>query len=248
MSKLARRLKNISDTATPAVGFRAGMTAVKHQGPVLIAIVARDIKSARVAVDSGADAVLVEACPEKDLTDIAGAVPTAPCGIIQNDKTTDLGAMKFTGIDFLVFSPANAPASWLKLDGPAKIAKVPANVEPHALRGIERVGVDGVLLDRSEDIEFVSVEFLMNCHYLKGALSKPLLAALPSGASAEDVVDLWDAGIDGFVIDAGPEVLRSISKTILGLAPRAKRKDNKTTPLVPRISTSSAEEDEEEGG
>ena len=250
MSMLVQKLKSNAESAAPAMGFRTASTVTRARGPLLVARLSHpDAKSAKAAADAGADVILVSTVDAKVVTSIVEAVGSVPCGVIlDKDEGIDLGALKEAGCDFVVISPCAAPAAWLRQEGLSKVARVIPTTEMVALRGIDRVGVDAVVLDRDGEGDFVSVQFLMTCHFLRGALSKPLLAMIPPGASEEDAGLLWDAGVDGLVVDVAPGRLKDLHKAVTSLPPRTRKRAGKDVPLLPRLAEAAAPAEEEEDG
>lgn len=248
MSKLAQKLKGVAESASPAMGFRPAAMATKPRGPLLVAVLARpDVKSAKAALDAGADVLLAKTADPRLLAEIAGAAGGSPLGIeaLAADKV-DMSALKEAGCDFVVFSTAAAPAGWLRLEDMARVPRVTPSVEATALRGLDRIAIDAVLLDNNADDEFVSVQFVMTAHFLTAAVGKPVMAMLPAAASAEDIAALWDAGVDAMVAEAAAARLRELRKSIASLPPRSRKKGGKETALLPRISVEPEPPPEEE--
>lgn len=248
MNKLVQKLKGVAESAAPAMGFRPASIATKSRGPLLVAVLAHpDAKSAKAAIDAGADAVLAKTSDTKVVSDVVDSGRDVPFGIdAAGAEGVDLPALKEAGCDFVVFSPATAPASWLRVEGLARVARVSPAADATSLRGLDRVGVDAVLLDKDADDDFVSVQFVMTGYYLVGALGKPVMAMLPSGATTDEVAALWDAGVDGIVAEAAPARLKDLRKAIASLPPRSRKKGGREIALLPRISAEAEPPAEEE--
>ncbi|MBI2958088.1 MAG: hypothetical protein HYY32_04515 [Chloroflexi bacterium] len=251
MSRLLQKIKSITESSAPAVGFRTAATSTMTRGPLLAAVLAHpDARSAKAAVEAGADALLAQTSDAKAWEDIVKAAAGAPCGPFLPGGDADLKALEEAGCDFVSFSPSTAPARWLRVEGLARIARVPYGAEVSSLRGIDKVGIDAVVLENEGSADFLSVQQLMNCHFLVAALNRPLLAAIPASASAEDVAALWDAGVDGLVVaEGGLARLRELHKIVTAMPPRSKKRAGKETVLLPQMGQPAApaeEEDDEE--
>ncbi|MDO8473370.1 MAG: hypothetical protein Q7T05_06075 [Dehalococcoidia bacterium] len=247
MSKLAQKLKDITESAAPAMGFRAASVSTRARGPLLLAILAHpDAKSAKAAIEAGADALVVRSSEAADAKAVAQAAADVPCGVLSKSEAIDASALKEAGLDFVAFVPACAPASVLRAEGLGKIAVVPAAAEMESLRGMDRAGVDGVLLEQDGAGDFVSAQFLMTCYFLSGAMNKPLMAVIPTSAGIEDIGALWDAGVDGLFVEAGPARLKELRKVVSSLPARSKRKGGKDVPRLPWLGNGRAAHEEEE--
>jgi hypothetical protein len=248
MSILIQKLKAMAESAVPAMGFRTASASARSKGPLVVAVLSHpDAKSAAAAVQAGAGALLMQPVDARVARQVVESAGGVPCGInLEKDSGIDIEGLKKAGCDFIVFSPASAPASWVRQEGLGKLARLAPTVEAAALRGIDRVGIDAVLLDRWEDAGLVSVQFLMSCYFLSGSLGKPLLAMVPADLEAADAGSLWDAGVDGMVLEALPSKLTELHKAAAALPPRTRKKAGRDTALLPHVATA-AEPAEEEG-
>jgi hypothetical protein len=84
-------------------------------------------------------------------------------------------------------------------------------------------------------------------------LTKPLLASIPSNVNANELQALWEAGVDGVVIEVGAgqptDRLKKLHQVIDKLAFPSQRKRGKVEALLPHIARETSivtEEDEEE--
>lgn len=246
MSKFIRKLKGVTESAVPAMGFRAASATAKARGPLLLAILSHaDAKSAKSAVAAGADALVIRTQDSSGAREFAQAVADVPCGLLIKSGAVDAAFLKESGLDFVAFAPVSAPASVLRAEGLGKIAVISASAEMESLRGMDRVGVDCLLLE-PDVADFLSVQYVMTCCFLSGATNKPLMATVSDSAMAEDIGALWDAGVDGFAVESGPSRIQELRKVIASLPPRAKRKSGKDIPLLPRLGNGAPVQEEDE--
>lgn len=246
MSKLIQKLKGVTESAAPAMGFRAASATARARGPLLLAILPHaDAKAANAAVDAGADALMIRVQDSSGVREFTQIVADVPCGALIKTGTVDAAFLKEAGLDFVAFVPFSAPASVLRAEGLGKVAVFPATVEMESLRGMERAGVDSVLLEQ-DVADFVSVQLVMTCCFLSGVMNKPLMTIVSASADAEDVGALWDAGVDGFVIESGPDGIKALRKIIASLHPRSKRKGGKDMPLLPRLGNGAPAQEEDD--
>ncbi|MEW6034097.1 MAG: hypothetical protein AB1603_04520 [Chloroflexota bacterium] len=248
MSRLVENLKRSAESAVPAMGFRAASAADKVPKLLLVVGLTRpDVSTARELVESGADALLVHATDSKALAEVAQAAGKAPCGVVLKETSNaQLSALKKSGCDFVVFSPGSSPVSWLQEEGMGKVLRVPSSADMASLRGLDRLPIDVVLVDQGDEQEFISVQFLMACYFLRDALRKPLLAAVPTRVSTGDVRALWEAGVDGLVVEALGDKVRELRQAADGLPVRAGRRGVKEVPVLPRLEVAALSEAEEE--
>jgi len=84
-------------------------------------------------------------------------------------------------------------------------------------------------------------------------LTKPLLVSVPSNVTVNELQPLWEAGVDGVVVEVGVgqpvEGLKGLRRTIDNLAFPSQRKRGKAEALLPYVSPEASmvtEEEEEE--
>jgi hypothetical protein len=118
------------------------------------------------------------------------------------------------------------------------------------LRAVNDLPVDGVLTaGGGEAGEPVAWHHLMLWQRLSNLLSKPLLVNVPLPITAEELKTLWDAGVDGVVLDTGTGPaggLKELRQAIGKITFRPSRKRGKAEALLPRISTTPEPEPEQE--
>ncbi|MFC1919770.1 hypothetical protein ACFLWX_03155 [Chloroflexota bacterium] len=249
MSKLVDKLKTTAEGAVPAIGFRVTAKSVKPAPILLIAKVAGGRGIDDVA-KSGVDAVLFAKSDSGKMQDVVTKAGDIPCGVILgNVNGGEIAELKESGCDFLVSSPVDAPVSVLKEEGLGKILRIPVSLEMSTIRGIGRIGADAILLVRDEEKDYITIQFLMACHFMGDAVRKPLMAEVPAGIGSDDITVLWEAGVDGLVIESSGKRLKELRKVINSLPSAAKRRRGGEAALIPRPSESMTmlgEDDEDE--
>ena len=112
--------------------------------------------------------------------------------------------------------------------------------------------MDAVLVASEQEGESLTWQHLMFFQRCADLLTKPLLVSIPSNVSANELQALWEAGVNGLVVETGAgqpsERLKELRRAIDKLVFTAPRKPRKAEPLLPYPSgeTSIATEEEEE--
>ena len=190
------------------MGFRAKPASEKPK-ILLIASLAQasiDRLADRVA---GADAGLVHISKSssgaKTMQKISQAVPDIPWG----GRLGDSGQVKIepmveAGCDFVVFLAANTSLAILQNDEVGKILEVEASLNEGLLRAVEGLPVDAVLIAREqEEMYSLTWHHLMLFRHFADLLTKPLLVPIPSRVTANELQALWEAGVNGVVMEVG---------------------------------------------
>ena len=100
---------------------------------------------------------------------------------------------------------------------------------------------------------FLTWHHLMLFQRFSSLLTKPLLVTIPSNVAAKELQVLWEAGVDGVVVEVEAEKpagkLPELRQTIDKLSPRSSHKQGRAGALLPRITEGAGslpEEPEEE--
>jgi hypothetical protein len=242
MSKLAKRLRQVSEGLTPTMGFKAAAAKPSRQ----IALVA-SLSSAGIGVMSElklaeVDAVLL---PAEDLVDVASLKKVAsglrdvPWGVWVEEANTDwLVEFRGVGGDFLAFDSPDAPATLLQEDGVGKVLKVELSFERSLLGTIGDLPIDAVVLDVKKGNE-LAISDIMACQWLSKLTEKPVLVVPGGELSETETRSLWEVGVMGIVIEVlgrqSLDVLTRQSQAIRGL-PAKPRKRKEGGALLPHPS------------
>lgn len=257
MSKFIDKLKRVSQAAPQPIGFRRAEAVPAEAKIQLVARMgAGDIENP-ADYAAGADAVLVPISKSgsgvETLKEVSKAMPDIPwggwLGDISAGKTKQMVAH---GCDFVVFAASGTPIVLPQNDEPGKILEVEASLDEGLLRAVNELPVDAVLIAPEEEGSGVLTWYqLMRFQRFADLLAKPLLVSVPAGVSADELLVLWGAGVDGVVVEAGAEGVKGLRQVIDKLTFPTPRKREKREVLLPRTeregrAVAEIEEEEEE--
>jgi hypothetical protein len=260
MSKLIEKLERISEGGGQPLGFGAAANRAKILPMVIIASVpAGNAQLATIAVESGADAVLMTTEHQKKRDEVLAQLSSAKIDIpwgVSLDKVTreEIGQLIEMGCDFVILAPAKTPAAVLNEERIGKILQIDASLSDNLAKAINRLSVDAVLLSTvGGDEAAITVHELMVYERLAAAAGKHLLAAMPPALPIDDVESLWSLGVRGVVVDLtakNPELRLSQVKEAIQKLPTRKKTGGRisaTLPLpTPWAETEPPEEEDEE--
>jgi hypothetical protein len=254
MSKLVDKLRGISESSTRPIGFRSSASESKGAAMLLVAGISdANVTAAEVMANAGVDAglILEEGIGSDDLAQMVKAMGDIPLGLFLGEASKGgVEGVAASGCDFVVFD-VKAPMAALEEGDMGRFLAIEPSLDVGLVRAINGLEVDGVVINRAKE-SFISVEYLLLCQRLGDVLDKPLLAALPSLTTNEELNSLWEAGIDGIVAPPGQgsEQLLKLKQMINGLPTGTKRHRGKAGVIVPHyggsLSTEEEEEEEEE--
>jgi len=261
MSKLIDKLNQVSKTVPQPMGFRAASEVAKRPKMQIVAGVAEsDIDSLADSVD-GADSVMmsipkaglgIEAL--KEISKVLSGVPWgAWLGGIAKGK---MKQMIENGCDYVVFPAADTSLGTPSGEEVGKILQIETSLSEGMLRTINQLPVDAVLVSTEQKGKYdLTWHQLMLFQRIANMVTKPLLVPIPANTAASELQVLWDAGVDGVVVETGAgkpaEELRKLRKVIDGLTFPATRKHEKREAVLPRVdkdaeAVAEIEEEEEE--
>ncbi len=250
MSKLVDKLRGVSESCTPPIGFRSRSSASKGSAMLLVGGASDvNVTAAEVMVNASVDAGLIfeQGVGGDDLTQMVKAMGDIPLGIFLGEGSRDsTERLAESGCDFVVFD-VKAPMAALEEGDMGRFLAVEPSLDVGLVRAINGLDVDGVLINRGKE-SFITVEYLLLCQRLGDLLDKPLLVALASLTTNKELNSLWEAGIDGIVAPPGQdsEQLLKLKEMINGLPTGTKRRRGKAGVIVPHYGSSLSTEEEEE--
>jgi hypothetical protein len=259
MSKFIERLNRISQGMPQPIGFRRAEAAAERPRIQLVAHIIRgDIDSLADFV-AGADAALVPLSKStssvETLKKISGAMAKVPWGGWLGDiDQKKLKQVISHGCDFIVFPAATTPLAVPQNEELGKIIQVEASLDVSLLRALNEVSVDAVLITiEDKERDALTWHHLMLFHRFASLLNKPLLVPVPPAVTASELQSLWEAGVDGIVVEAGAghpaDAVQKVRQTINGLTFPVPRRPEKREAILPRMEKASdtvAEPEEEE--
>ena len=258
MSRLINKLTKANRAASQPMGFRAARADSEKPKMLVIAGVKPGTTGQIGDYVTGADAVLLRSgkahLSAKEIQPVIESIPAIPCGVsLESTGTGNTKALIKAGCDFLVFadtSPIEAvPAEDENI---GKIMQVEPSLEDSMIRVINNLPVDAVLTSSSYKANAsLAWHDLMSLQRLGLLLSKSLLVPVSPGISSSELKAIWEADVDGVVIEADPnqpDFFKGIRRTISELPPRTAKKHGKSEALLPYNGSTqpTATPDEEE--
>lgn len=261
MSKFIDKLKQVSEGTPQTIGFRRAEPVSTRWKILLVASLTEgDINSLDDYV-GGADAGVVpisrSSSDAETIKKIAGAMADIPWGGWLGDiDQKRLKQVMGHGCDFVVFPADSTPLTIAQGEEVGKILQVEATLDANLLRAVNELPVDAVLVGSEEKGERSLTWYkLMLFQRFADLLTKPLLVSVPPNVTAGEIKSLWEAGVDGVVVEAGGErpagELEKLRKMIDKMTFQIPRRREKRDVLLPRTGGESgavaeAEEEEEE--
>jgi len=257
MSRFIDKLNQVSRVVPQSIGFRRAQPVSLKPKILLIASLAEASVGSLADYVAGADAGLLRipklSSGAKTLKEMSLAAPDIPWGgWLRNIDKGGIKQMAKAGCDFVVFPATNTPLALLQNDERGKILEVESSLSEGLLRAVNELSIDAVLIAGEQEGEyFLTWHHLMLFQRFADLLTKHLLASIPSNVTANELQALWEAGVDGVVIEVGAgqpvERLKELRQVIDKLAFPSQRKRKKAEVLLPYISreTGIVSEDEE---
>ena len=242
MSRLIEKLNFVTGGISQPMGFRTSRAEPVKPQMLLIASIQKpeSIDSLTDYIDK-ADAVLLHTAQASPVTafftKVAKALPDIPwgCWLQEADDKTMEKAVE-SGCDFVAFTTASRVFSTGKNDKDDKLGRilhVESSLNDGLLRAINSLPVDAIFVESNDSLDWYG---LMGLQRLSGMVSKPLLATVPPDVAGAELKALWEAGVDGVVIEisAGQKsgLLEQLRQEISKFASSV-RKRGKTEALVP---------------
>ena len=258
MSRFIDKLNQVSRVVPQSMGFRKAQPVSEKPKILLIAFLAGASVDGLADYVVGADAGLLRipklSSGAKTLREMSQAVPDIPWGgWLKNIDKGGIKQMAKAGCDFVVFPAANTPLALLQNDEIGKILEVESSLSEGLLRAANELPIDAVLIAGEQGGGyFLTWHHLMLFQRFADLLTKPLLASIPPNVTASELQALWEAGVDGVVIEVGAgqpvERLKELRQTIDKLVFPLQRKQGKAEALLPHIDreVSIVTEEEEE--
>lgn len=258
MSRLLDKLNQVSRAAPQPVGFRTSQPPPPKPRMLLIASLAEANIDSLADYMAGADAGLLRipklTSAAKTLQKIAQAIPDIPWGGWLADSAQE-GTKQIAKIggDFVVFPAASTPLALLQDEKIGKVLEVEPSLSEGSLRSVNDLSIEAVLIASGEQGEssFLTWQHLILFQRFANMLTKPLLVSIPAKVTSAELQALWEAGVDGVVVEVEigqPDRLKETRQIIDKLTFSSRRKRGKIEPSLPYVSreTGVAEEEEEE--
>jgi len=255
MSRFISKLKQVAQGEIQPMGFKASNTAPSRAKMLLVAGLAEAGSDKLPDYVAGADAGLI-IVPEAGSG--AGAIKEASqavAGIPWGGRLEGIGADEIdqiasAGGDFLVLPAASGVLPELKGGTVGLVLEIDISLEEGLLAAVNKLPVDAVLITAEPQAgAFLTWYRLMRLQRCADLLAKPLLVNIPSNLTAAGLKALWDAGVDGVVVEIGAKQpaggLLELRKAIDGMPPATRRSRGKTAALLPYATPGVDREGEE---
>ena len=238
------------------MGFGAAQTVSPRPKMLLVASLAQAGVSGVADYVAGADAGLLSIPKSSSGAETFQKISQVVSDIPWGGWLRDLGRERIkqlvkVGCDFVIFPAANTSLAILQDDEVGRILQVEVSLSEGLLRTVDDLSVDAVLIAGEQEGEYsLTWHHLMSFQRFANLLTKPLLACVPSNVTANELQVLWEAGVDGVVIEVGVgkpagrlnELRQAIDKLTFPLP----RKRGKAEVLLPHIGGEGGIETEEE--
>jgi len=227
------------------MGFRLAESAQDEPKILLVASLAQaDIEDLTDYV-AGADAGLLS-IPElpsgtKTLQGLSQAIPDVPWGYrLENVSQEKIKQVVNAGCDFVVFPAARTSLAIPQDDELGKILEVEMSLSEGLLRTVDELPVDALLITEEPGKDyFLTWHHLMILRHFADLLTKPLLVSVPAKVTASELQVLWEAGMDGVIVEAGvgqpKQRLKKLRKAIDKLTFSSRHEQRKAGALLPHI-------------
>lgn len=245
MSKFIDKLNQVSRAAPQPVGFKTMQPVSSKPKILLVASLAQANVEDLADYVAGADAGLLPiselSSGVKTLQKISQVVPDIPWGgWLKGSGRGEIKRVVKAGCDFMVFPAANTSLAIFQGDGVGRILEVEASLSEGMLRTVNELPVDAVLVAGEQRKGYsLTWHHLMLFKRFADLLTKPLLASVPSNVTTSELQALWEAGVNGVVVEVGVGQpagrLKELRRIVNKLVPPSPRKPGKAEALLPYI-------------
>ena len=255
MSRLIDKLNRVSQTVPQPMGFTVAQPVSPKPKLLLIASLTQVNVDGLADYVAGADGGLLhmhQSSEAKALQEVSQAISNIPWGVwLRDSGQPEIKQIMKAGCDFVVFPAAKTSLAILQNEAVGRILEVEASLSDGLLRAIDALPVDAVLIaDELREDYFLTWHHLVLFQRFANLLTKPLLVSIPSNVTANELQALWEAGVDGVIVEVEAGRVSKLRQAIDKLTFPSQRKRGKAEALLPRIggepSTVTMEEEEEE--
>jgi hypothetical protein len=242
LSKLADKIKQAARSEPQAIGFGSAKAAVVST--MVLAGATPDAHGAAELAQRGADVVISGSANSPVASTPGGGVNGAIAGArIAGTVLNEATQYRESGFDFVVFDPNAAAATALLDEKIGYVLTLPSDFSDNDVRTLESFQLDAI--DVGAIASPLTVRKQIDLRRIFAMTRKPLMASIDGAISAPELQALRDANVLVVVVEGAADVER-LRKTIDGLPPRSRRKDDdRPTPLVPRTTGVDEEEEDE---
>jgi hypothetical protein len=247
MSTLKDLLRRISRGEPSPLGFAAS-TRKAASSMLLVALISeRYDKSAKEAVDAGAEALLLTTkSADRDVAAAAGAADGRALGVLSDDIAPEaIASLQKGGADFVVIG-GTAPAAVLQNDDVSFVLQVRDELTDVQLRTIEPLSVRAIYVE--QEIGPLTIDRQMELQRISGLARKPLFVRVGAGAAEADLLTLRDSGVAMVGVDLKERGATGVAelRARIEQLPRRKAKRDDTEVSLPRASATAPEYEDDD--
>ena len=261
MSRLIDEFHKATRTTAQPMGFRAARPTAAAARMPLVASLEIGANENPADCTGGASAVLLRPGKTrptaKTIQTMVKNLPDIPWGVYLDDNGDKKAVSpEGEGCDFVVFSASGRISVTPQEEKIGRILQVESSMDDGLLRAINDLPMDAVLIaDTFEGGGTLVWHQLMIFQHLARLILKPLIVPVPANISGEELNALWEAGVDGLVVEVDASStggLKELRQAIDKLPPRSQLKRDRMEALLPRTGGESSavpppdEEEEEE--
>jgi hypothetical protein len=249
MSKFVDKLQSLSKSSIEPIGFHADVSQIRRPAMLLIVgLSGAPVKEAKIVGEVNADAGLIvgEGTSVKTIGQVVEAVGNVPLGVfVRGMSPEEIDEVVSLRCDFVVFD-IKAAAGVLSEKEVGKFLMIEPSLDQGLVRAINSFEVDGVFIGNGGD-SVMAVEHLLVCRRFVELLEKPVIMALPSLATKEELTSLWQAGVDGVVAPStqSAEELTELKRMIGDLPKKARGRRARAGAVLPHYGGGTVEEEDE---
>jgi len=255
MSQFIDELNQVSQAVPPSIGFKPAQPVSPKPKMLLIASLTQANVDNLADYVAGADAGLLHTSKvssgAESLQKICQVVSDIPWGgWLRGTGREGIEQMVAAGFDFVVFPAASTSLAILQSGRVGRVLQVEASLSEGLLRTVGELPIDAVFIaSEPEEEHFLTWHHLMVFQHFADLLTKPLLVSVPLSVTANELLALWEAGVDGVVVGVGkvPGQLKELRR-VIGQLTFPQRKRGRAMALLPHIrqEAGTAVEEEEE--
>lgn len=230
MSRFFDLLKKTLQVTPPSIGFKPAAEISKPR----MVLVASLTQAGDAAVPvKGADAAIINIgnTSARNLKTLVKNLGDIPWGLSLNNNGQNIKPGENSGADFVVFSPDGTNLDLMGNEKIGKVMLINPEMEDSLLRASGELPFEAVIMNRKGNITWRD---LMLFRKWADILPKPLLVPVPPGIREYELKAMWEAGVDGIVVEAatGQELL-ALGDTINRMIVPVRHKWLKIRPLIP---------------
>lgn len=245
MSKFIDKLNRLQSVSTP-MGFGRAHSAPTPKMLLIASLPAGEPKNPAEKA-GGADAGLLPFAGRgsvKSIQEAGKACPDIPWGAwLRTHERIDSAALKEAGVDFAIVSP-DSPLDTGQDIG--RILEVGPDMDEGLLAAVNRISLDAVLVNTGAEKGPLTWRNLMVLRRFADIVSQPTIALVPSELSGDELKALWQAGIDGIVVEGRVKELRELIDSLAFPMPRQRISAGALLPKISALAESEAEAEEGE--